>query len=175
MAADEVVIVLGHRHPEAAGHLISHHAAHRVSRAERVAQSPRIRAVLFSGWSDTGQASEAQQMQDLWQGPAVPLLLEHRARSTAENAAYCLPMVLRMSDVRRVTVVTCRWHFRTRYMFAPYKKMGLDVRVRHNNDGPRECLENLWGEIRQVPHIRRVRAAAYARIGINPKDGSYLS
>jgi uncharacterized SAM-binding protein YcdF (DUF218 family) len=160
---DEVIIVLGHRDPGSpTRHLLSRHGAHRVTRAQTLSYGSRVRAVIFSGSSTTGPPSEAVQMQTLWNGCPVPLILEEQSLSTAENAAYCLEIVRAMPGVTKITVVTCNWHFRTRYMFAPYKKLGLTVQYRHFPDGPKDILLNLWNELRQLPHIRRVRAAAFA-------------
>jgi hypothetical protein len=37
-------------------------------------------------------------------------------------------LILAMGGVRRVTVVTSRWHVRAPYFFSPYRRFGLDVR-----------------------------------------------
>src|SRR5438067_13559632 len=65
-----------------------------VAEAERLAGRRSARLVAFSGWAPDGGPSEAEQMRALWRGPAVELVAEETATTTAENAARTLPILL---------------------------------------------------------------------------------
>ena len=87
--------------------------------------------VVFSGWSSTGGSSEAEQMRDAWRGPAVELVVEPTARTTAENAARTLPLLLERG-VERALVVCAPPHLvRTRLLFRRlYRGSGIEVGFR---------------------------------------------
>ena len=91
--------------------------AHASQLAERL--DPRI--VVFSGYAPNGGHSEAEQMQALWHGPDIPLLLETTASTTSENAVRTLPLLLEHKIEHAVVVCTplhlyrARWFFRRLY------------------------------------------------------------
>jgi uncharacterized SAM-binding protein YcdF (DUF218 family) len=98
-------------------HRISGRCRRLVAEAERLAAEHSPSAVVFTGWSPSGGVSEAEQMRDAWRGPAVELVVEPTARTTAENAARTLP-ILRERGIDEVLVVCAPLHlFRTRFFF----------------------------------------------------------
>jgi len=102
-----------------------------VAEAERLALSHSPRVVVFSGWAPGGGPSEAEQMRALWRGPAVELVTEETATTTAENAARTLPILLER-DIRRAIVVCTPVHlFRARWLFRRiYGAHGVSVSFR---------------------------------------------
>jgi hypothetical protein len=109
------------------GYRIGPRARACVATAARLAERRTPSAVVFSGWSPRGGASEAEQMRDLWDGPGgIDLIVEPSARITAENMSRVLPHLLERG-VREATVV-CGWmHFaRVRYHFGGvYPRFGI--------------------------------------------------
>jgi len=160
--SDHVVMVLGHREPGVSPeHRISPHSRARMFRAEELCLEEPVRAAVLTGYTSTGGLSEAEQMGREWTVPDVPAVLEIAGRNTAGNAARSLPLILAMGGVARVTVVTSPWHIRAPYFFAPYRRYGLDVRIRRSRP-----LRN-WGhlfarELHELPKARRERRAAMA-------------
>ena len=112
-------------------HRISGRCRRLVAEAERLAAELSPSAVVFTGWSPRGGASEAQQMRDAWRGTDVELVVEPTARNTAENAARTLPL-LRERGVDRAIVVCAPLHlFRTRFFFRRlYGRFGIDTTFR---------------------------------------------
>ena len=107
------LVVLGHSR----GEQISTTCRRLVAEAEQVAERLRPEAVIFSGWSPVGGVSEAEQMRDLWRGPATELVVEPTAETTAQNAARTLPLVLERG-LERVVVVSAPLHrYRVRWFF----------------------------------------------------------
>jgi uncharacterized SAM-binding protein YcdF (DUF218 family) len=102
-----------------------------VAEAERLAARRRPRAVVFSGWAPGRGPSEAEQMRALWHGPAVELVTEETASTTAQNAARTLPILLELG-VREAIVVCAPLHlFRARWLFGRlYGAHGISVRFR---------------------------------------------
>ena len=102
-----------------------------VAEAERLALSHSPRVVVFSGWAPGGGPAEAEQMRALWRGPAVELVTEETATTTAENAARTLPILLER-DIRRAIVVCTPVHlFRARWLFRRiYGAHGVSVSFR---------------------------------------------
>ena len=96
-----------------------------VRKAERVAGEVGARVVIFSG------ADEAQGMRDLWQVPDVELVLEKAATTTAENAAFTLPLLLERG-IRDAIVVCAPAHLiRARWIFRRiYGTHGVTVAFR---------------------------------------------
>ena len=176
--SDHVLIVLGHRDPAIfERHLLGSHGVHRVRHAEDVARRGGYRAVILTGTGAAGADSEARQMAQLWSDPSTPLILEEQSNTTAENAAYCLPLILKMQGVRRVTVVSCNWHVRAKYFFAEYHRFGIDVSFDSVDDGARNAASYLVGELKACRHMRRQRRSAYRKAGISgmgPSDGHAL-
>ena len=75
-------------------------------------------AVLLSGWSRRRhRPSEAALMRDAWRGPAVPLLADGDARTTAGNAR-ALARAARELGADEVVVVTSSWHARRARLLA---------------------------------------------------------
>jgi uncharacterized SAM-binding protein YcdF (DUF218 family) len=110
-------------------HRISGRCRRLVAEAERLAAELSPRAVVFTGWSPNGGASEAEQMRDAWRGPPVDLVVEPTARTTAENAARTLPL-LRERAIDEVLVVCAPLHlFRTRFFFRRlFDRFGIATR-----------------------------------------------
>jgi uncharacterized SAM-binding protein YcdF (DUF218 family) len=99
-------------------YLISSRCRRLVAEAERLAERVEPVAVVFSGWSPAeGGFSEAEQMRDAWHGLSVELVVEPTARTTAENAARTLPLLLER-EVARAAIVCAPAHlYRVRYFF----------------------------------------------------------
>jgi uncharacterized SAM-binding protein YcdF (DUF218 family) len=126
------VVVPGHGWVDFDGvHRISRRCLRLVREAELLARSTGADVVVFSGWSPTGGASEAEQMRNAWSGAAVELVVEPTARHTAENAARTLPLLLERG-VGRAYVVCAPAHLvRTRLLFGGvYRGSGVDVAFR---------------------------------------------
>ena len=81
--------------------------------------------VIFTGLDEAGH------MRDLWRGPAVELVVEDDATSTAENAGLTLPLLLERG-VRDALVVCAPAHLaRARWIFRRiYGAAGIAVRFR---------------------------------------------
>jgi uncharacterized SAM-binding protein YcdF (DUF218 family) len=133
MAGNRTAIVVpGHGWPDLAGvHRISGRCLRLVGEAEQLVSSMDADLVVFSGWSPTGGPSEAEQMRDAWRGPAVELVVEPTAASTAQNAARTLPLLLERG-VSRAVVVCAPPHLpRTRLVFRRlYRGSGVEVGFR---------------------------------------------
>jgi uncharacterized SAM-binding protein YcdF (DUF218 family) len=84
--------------------------ASRLEAAQGVAEGAA--AVLLSGWARRRhRASEAALMQAAWRGPAVPLIADGDARTTAGNARAVAAAVCEL-EATSVTLVTSSWHQR---------------------------------------------------------------
>jgi uncharacterized SAM-binding protein YcdF (DUF218 family) len=133
MAGERTAIVVpGHGGRDSDGvHRISGRCLRLVREAELLVSSTGADVVVFSGWSSSGGVSEAQQMSEAWHGPAVELVVEETARSTAENAARTLPLLLERG-VRGAVVVCAPPHFaRTRLLFGRlYRTFGVEPAFR---------------------------------------------
>ena len=135
------MIVLGHREPSVSPeHRISDESRARLRRAERECRRDPPRAVILTGYTRSGGRSEAEQMEEEWSLPEVPVLLEDAGRNTAENASRSLPIIRAIGAIRRVTVVTSAWHLRAPYFFAPYRVFGL--RLGLPSDSSRKLAAN---------------------------------
>jgi uncharacterized SAM-binding protein YcdF (DUF218 family) len=88
-------------------------------------------ALVLTGYAPGGGTSEAEQMRDAWRGPnEVELVVEPRARTTAENAARTLPL-LRERGIDSAVVV-CSWihQARVRFFFTRlYREAGIRTTV----------------------------------------------
>ena len=116
------LVVLGSSRRDRAGaYRISRSCRRVVARAAELAEELEPRVVVFSGWSPNGGPSEAEQMQNLWRGPEVELVLEPTASTTAENAARTLPLLLDHQIEHAVVICApphvyrARWFFRRLY------------------------------------------------------------
>ena len=130
--AETAIVVPGHGAIGPDGvHRISTRSLGLVTEAERLAARLGAGLVVFSGWSSTGGPSEAEQMRDAWRGPAVELVVEPTARSTAENASRTLPL-LRAHGVRSAVVVCSPLHVPRTWLFFSrlYRSRGIAVSVR---------------------------------------------
>ena len=94
-----------------------------VRAAEGLARGGEV--VVFSG------LGEAEHMRGIWRGPAVELVTETEATSTAENAAWTLPLLLERG-VRDALVVCAPVHLlRARWIFRRiYGAAGVAARFR---------------------------------------------
>jgi uncharacterized SAM-binding protein YcdF (DUF218 family) len=102
-----------------------------VAAAERIAAERSPAAVVFTGYAPGGGATEAEQMREAWRGPRdVELVVEPRARITAENAARTLPL-LRERGIDEAIVVCSRLHqARVRFFFSHvYGKAGMRTTI----------------------------------------------
>jgi uncharacterized SAM-binding protein YcdF (DUF218 family) len=147
------IVVLGHGWRDTDGaHRISRRCLRIVREAERLAGSTGAEVVVFTGWSSTGGPSEAEQMRDAWSGPVVDLVVEPTARSTAENAARTLPLLLERA-VDRVFVVCAPSHLlRARLLFAGiYRGSGLAVAFRVARQTP--TLRSVVWELAAFPFL----------------------
>jgi uncharacterized SAM-binding protein YcdF (DUF218 family) len=120
--------------------LIARDGSYRISRACRalVAEAERAAArlgaevVVFTGWSPNGGVSEAAQMRALWRPPpAVELVVEETASTTAQNAARTLPLLLERGISEAVVICTPLHLPRARWIFRKvYERHGVAVRFR---------------------------------------------
>ena len=109
-------------------HRISARCLRLVREAELLVSSTEADLVVFSGWSSAGGRSEAEQMRNAWQGPAVELVVEPTARNTAENAARTLPLLLERGVGRAVVVCAPPHLVRMRLLFRRlYRGSGVEV------------------------------------------------
>jgi hypothetical protein len=162
--SDHLLVVLGHREPGiSTEHRISRESLDRLRLAERLAHRERTKAIVITGYTSTGGLAEAEQMWSHWSMPGIPALLEVAGRNTVENATCSLPLITAMGGVRRVTVVTSRWHLRAPYFFAPYRDAGLELSFHYVNlHGP--WLRMVRGELLGYGGARSQRRRAYAEV-----------
>jgi uncharacterized SAM-binding protein YcdF (DUF218 family) len=133
MAGNRTAIVVpGHGWLDLDGvHRISGRCMRLVLEAEQLVSSSAADVVVFSGWSPTGDRSEAEQMRDAWHGPAVELVVEPTATSTAENAARTLPLLLERGVGAAMVVCAPPHLLRMRLLFGPlYRGSGVEVAFR---------------------------------------------
>jgi len=126
MAEKLALVVPGHsrrRH-------ISRTCRRLVAEAERLAERYRPDVVVFSGWSPLGRVSEAEQMRMLWRGPDAEFVVEPTAKTTAQNAARTLPLLLERGVERAVVVCAPLHRFRVRSFFRGlYEAAGIETSV----------------------------------------------
>ncbi len=138
-----------------------------VAEAERLAGLLSVDVVVFSGWSPVGGPSEAEQMRDIWNGPAnVELVTEPTARTTAENAARTLPLLVERG-VRRAVVVCAPLHLlRARYFFSRvYEEAGIvtELSVVRVAPSPSAFVWELAAMSVRRRQLRKVKAEARSR------------
>jgi uncharacterized SAM-binding protein YcdF (DUF218 family) len=158
------VVVPGHGWPDLAGvHRISGRCLRLVREAELLVSSAEADVVVFSGWSPTGGPSEAEQMRNAWRGPAVELVVEPTATSTAENAARTLPLLLDR-EVGRAFVVCAPQHLlRTRLLFRRlYGGSGVEVVFRVPRLAP--TVRSVAWELCALPFLPLQLRAARAEL-----------
>src|SRR5262249_17281978 len=126
---------------------------------------PRVGAglVVFSGWSSTGGPSEAEQLRDAWKGPAVDLVIEPTARTTAENASRTLPLLLERG-IRTADVVCSPLHLLRAWLFFSrlYRTRGVGVRMHVARVRP--SLRALTWELAALPLVPVQLRAARAEL-----------
>jgi uncharacterized SAM-binding protein YcdF (DUF218 family) len=100
--------------------------AARLEAAERPAEGAEV--VLLSGWSRRRhRPSEAELMRAAWRGPAVRLVADGDARTTAGNAR-AVAAAARHIGADEVVLVTSSWHAR-RARLLVQAAIGPDVRL----------------------------------------------
>jgi uncharacterized SAM-binding protein YcdF (DUF218 family) len=100
--------------------------AARLTAAERPAEEAD--AVLLSGWSrHRHRPSEAELMKAAWRGPAVRLIADGDARTTAGNARS-VAAAAREIGADEVVIVTSSWHAR-RARLLVRAALGPNVRL----------------------------------------------
>jgi hypothetical protein len=136
--AGTVIIVPGTAADRDGIHALTAEAFGRLRRAEEIARESAVRAVILSGWNGPGAdgLSEAEQMMQAWAGPAVPIVLDEAARSTAENALCTAAIIGALGDVRDVIVVAS-WGNALRLRFA--------FRAALRAQGLRPRMATVWG------------------------------
>ena len=158
------IVVPGHGWLDLDGvHRISRRCLRLVREAEQLARSTGAEVVVFSGWSPSGGPSEAEQMMDAWDGPAVELVVEPTARWTAENAARTLPLLLDRA-VHRAFVICAPPHLvRTRLLFSGvYRGRGVDVGFRVARQTP--TFRSIVWELAALPFVPLQFLAARAEL-----------
>ncbi|HEY2355379.1 MAG TPA: YdcF family protein [Gaiellaceae bacterium] len=165
MAGERTAIVVpGHGWLDLDGvHRISRRCVRLVREAELLSRETGAEVVVFSGWSPSGGPSEAEQMRDAWDGPAVELVVEPTARWTSENAVRTLPLV-RERAVARVLVVCAPQHLvRTRLLFrGVYRGSGIAVGFRVARQAP--TLRSIAWELAALPLLPVQFLAARAEL-----------
>jgi uncharacterized SAM-binding protein YcdF (DUF218 family) len=170
MAGERTAIVVpGHGRLDLDGvHRISERCLRLVLEAELLVSSAGADVVVFSGWSSGGGASEAAQMRDAWRGPDVELVVEETARSTAENAARTLPLLLERGVGRAVVVCAPPHLVRTRLLFGSlYRRFGVEPAFRVAPLVP--TLRAIGWELAALPflplQLRAARDEVVGRLG----------
>ncbi|MDQ3675918.1 MAG: YdcF family protein [Actinomycetota bacterium] len=145
--AGMAIVVPGAGRLDARGrYVLSASAYGRLRAAEALVASNPTAMVILSGWSG-GQAgaTEAEQLQDQWNGPrGTPLLLETAARTTAENAVNAVSLAASLSGCRELIFV------------APWSnavRQGLLARAAARGTGLRTRQHVVWGRA----HLRSLR------------------
>lgn len=96
-----------------------------VREAERVAERTGAELVVFSG------QDEAEHMRSLWRGPDIELVVDEAATTTAENAAYTLPVLVERGVCEAVVVCAPAHALRARWIFRRiYGAQGIRVTMR---------------------------------------------
>jgi hypothetical protein len=135
-----------------------------LTHAAQLADERAPGAIVFTGASRGGGESEAEQMLAAWPGRRdIEIVLETTARTTAENAARSLPLLLGRG-IREATVVCAPVHLlRVHYFFADlYPRFGVRCEIR-----PARCLPTpaavAW-EFGALGVMRGQRRAALAEL-----------
>src|SRR3990172_11669873 len=108
--AEDVAVVLGAA--VRAGGLPSASLARRVHHAARLVPEGVVTHLLLTGGIGKHPPSEAELMRRLAEDDGVPasrIVLEERATTTLESAAYCAPIIA-ARGWRQVLLVTDRYH-----------------------------------------------------------------
>jgi uncharacterized SAM-binding protein YcdF (DUF218 family) len=160
------IVVPGHGRLDRRGrYRISDRCGRLVAEAGRLAPRLGASTVVFSGWAPPGSEPEAEQMRRLWDGgDALELLVEPTARTTAENAARTLPILLEHGIERAVVVCAPLHLYRTRWFFRRlYLPAGVAVAFRVAPVLP--SLGALAWELLALPLRSEQLRAAQAELG----------
>ena len=91
-------------------------------------------------------------MRDAWRGPAVELVAETTARSTAENAARTLPLLLDRGIARAIIVCAPTHLLRTHLLFGRlYRRFGVEPSFRVAPLAP--TLGSIAWEVAALPFL----------------------
>jgi len=134
--------------------------------AAALSERDGTRAIVFTGGGN-GE-SEAEQMRAAWTGRGdVELLVEPTARTTAENAARSLRVLLD-HGIADATVVCAPQHvLRVRYLFGGlYARFGVTCRVHPAWRAPHPFA--LAREVGAMAVMRRQRRAVLAELESGP-------
>jgi uncharacterized SAM-binding protein YcdF (DUF218 family) len=164
------VVVLGNESRERHGsYRISTACVRLVREAERLATEAGVRAVVFTGRTRGTGPSEAEQMRDVWDGPAgVEVVVEPTAARTAENASRTLPLLAERRIGRALVVCTAFHRHRTRYFFSRlYAAAGIETEM-HPVAVARTARALAWelGALAVCRHQLRVARSELARKGL---------
>jgi uncharacterized SAM-binding protein YcdF (DUF218 family) len=101
-----------------------------VAAAERSARELPADVVVLTGCATDERSSEAALMRALWNGPpATEVVCEEAARTTVENAARTLPLLLERHVTEAVVVCAPTHLLRARWIFRRiFAGHGIDVR-----------------------------------------------
>ena len=128
MAPVALVVLGSSRRDRGGAYGISRGCRRVVAYASQLAGRLDPRIVVFSGWAPNGGPSEAEQMQALWRGPDVKLLLEPTASTTAENAVRTLSLLLEHEIEHAIVVCTPLHAYRARWFFRRlYGAQGIET------------------------------------------------
>jgi hypothetical protein len=133
-----VVVVPGTAEDRDGIHTITAEAFGRLRRAEEIARTSAVRAVILSGWSGpcAQGLSEAEQMMQAWSGTDVPIIFDEAARSTAENALCTAVIIGALGEVKDVIVVAS---------WANAMRLRLVFHAALRTQGARPRLSIVWG------------------------------
>ena len=143
------------------GYRITDSCLRLVREAEHAAAETGAAVAVFSGWSPTGGASEAEQMRNAWAGPELELVVEPTATVTAQNASRTLPLLLERGVERAVVVCTPLHLRRARYFFSRlYGEAGIATEFRAARVSPtlRAAAWELLAVSVQRAQLRAARA-----------------
>lgn len=134
----DIVVVPGTARLENGVHTLTAETYGRLRRAEQIARRRPVRAVILSGWNGPNDLglSEAAQMRDAWRGPAVPIILDEAARTTAENALWSASLAGALGDVHKLCMVTS---------WVSSVRLGLATMAALRDAGVRLRLSVVWG------------------------------
>jgi hypothetical protein len=134
--------------------------------ASALADEDGTGAVVFTG-GGRGE-SEAGQMRAAWTGrDDVDLLIEPTARTTAENAARSLRLLLERGIVEATVVCAPQHTFRVRYLFGGlYERFGVRCRIHPAWRAPHPLA--LARELAAMIVMRRQRRAVLAELEAGP-------
>jgi len=135
--------------------------------AAAVAEREGAGTVVFTGAARTG-VNEAEQMRRAWPGSAhVELVVEPTARTTAQNAARSLSVLLDRGIADAIVVCAPQHALRVRYLFGGvYERFGVRCRVHAAWRAPH--LLALGRELGAMILMRRQRRAVLAELESGP-------